>query len=364
MRRWFLILFLILGLGCAGVNAGPPAPQAEIPIPSVIKFPGTLEIDVVSPSGSLSALMGMREVADGGEFSAVIQTGEDLTAAVNDFNDVVLAVWDGLEIPVETTRTTFESDDGDVKIDFAAFDFDFGDGNTDACTGCTCPTGCSGTCPTEAVADDLLPLCYRIWTLNDETEAFERLLIGRLYTLPDDPNPGEGVYRSYLLTETSDGFPDERTMSVIYDHVDDDSSFKSNDLQLVRDIYDSDGTTVTQEERIHAEISQQTVAAATTGEDEVLKESGLDYEIYDDSNALTDFIEYAARFFEDEFFWRGNLFSPDYSMDNQCVDLRTGDAADDEICDDLDASDIDTTVITADDVTFPSTAIFPNDPTF
>ncbi|MDO8519237.1 MAG: hypothetical protein Q7T11_03630 [Deltaproteobacteria bacterium] len=371
MRRWLFLWLLAFVLGCAAAtdstddpSAGPPAPPAEVPIPSVIKFPETIEIDAVSPSGSLSALMGMREVADGGEFSAVIQEGEDLTAAINAFNDAVLVVWDGLEIPVEYTRTTYRT--SRIKIDFADFDMD-SDGDDEGCTGCTCPTGCDSECPETAALADLEPVCYRLWNLNLETDDFEPLLAGRMDFLPpEDGNPGTGEYRALLLTETSDGTPDLRSVAVEYDHVnDDDDDFKDNDVAMVRYLLEDDLETITQEERIHAQTTQETVAAFS----DIQKTTILDYLTFNESGTLTDYIDYAARFFATGDFWRGTIDVPGYAFTNQCVDLTTGNAAADEnsaVCQALDVSDInlDSDSITIDDAAFPTVEEFPNDPTF
>lgn len=358
--RRLALLGLVLLAPCSQNPAGPPAPPAEVPIPSVIDFPETLLIDINEIEAQTSLSAPLAAVAPGGEFSDIIVAGADLANSINDFNDVVLSIFEGLEVPVSHEQATFET--ADVKIDFGDFDVD-GDGADEGCTGCTCPVGCAETCPTSAALADFEPVCYRAWFVNDETGEFERRLAGRLDFLPDDGNPGEGIYRAVVLSETTDGIPDLRLVGAIYDHVDsDDAAKKSTDISLLRYLLEDDASII-QEERIHGITSQETLASSG----EVRKTVGVDYLQIDDDGFLTDFLDYAARFLEEGLFWRGSVASPTYSFTNQCVDLRTGNAATDpesDDCEKLDVSGVTVDAASSSDVAFPAETEFPSTPTF
>lgn len=225
-KRFFALLGLILGcyvMACVATNpAAPPAPLAEVP--SALSLPENVAVDVGEVGSGVGGLtLGMKffkalkgQVVDvGGEFFDAITFGFTTNELANNAVNIILNELGQLEIPINPVTRTFSAANAfigaPVKIDFADFDFP---GKPEACTGCTCPTGCDAPCPTEAPPEDLKPVCYRIWYdpfLNGE---FQPIMAGYITQLrirdnPDTPeneeNPGSGSFRIRLGTGASPG---------------------------------------------------------------------------------------------------------------------------------------------------------------
>ncbi len=248
LLRWFRWVLLILFFGfaqCSGVPnpAAPPGPPAELP--SALRFPEEISINVGklgSESSSAALTVKAQEKTD---FALDILAAFITSNISGTFVDLMLAsfneLFDALAIPVSPSVKTvikelrFSSEQfvptsgnpieiilpllvqiaeseangrfdpegdviGTIKIDFSDFDAD-GDGVKDGCTGCTCPAGCDiGSCPKFISPDKARPICYQIWVDNEGNEIFKRLLAGRFDQLPTPATdsapeiPGAGTY--------------------------------------------------------------------------------------------------------------------------------------------------------------------------
>lgn len=197
MGRWLLVgaaLFLQATLWSAGCSnpASPPAPPAELP--SALRFPEEVTIDVSKLSdeepGSPPALSALSLVGDG-PLQSAIQTGPESVLRVEGVIEMLFFFLNQLEIPVSELTTTFERTETFVpeefedapegftdvttilmQIDFADYDFD-GDGQEEGCSGHTAAT----------------PICFRIW-MDDE-----RMLAAVFSTFPAEDDPGIGKIR-------------------------------------------------------------------------------------------------------------------------------------------------------------------------
>lgn len=359
---------LFLFSACQSQSAPPAAP---VEIPGFVTLPESLVIDISEIEADNDTDPATIGVASGGEYSEIIVGGTDLINSINDFNEVILAIFSGVSIPVSSETTTFErtlADDPDrnpLKIDFSDFDLD-GDGVDEDCTGCTCPVGCDEECPETAATVELLPVCYRIWSDDDDgtTGNYEPLLAGVLDRFPSGNNPGEGRYSTQLFTTTEDGNDAATTVGVVYDHVNsNDESYKSTDVSFRQIMTDSAGALLLTSD-IHGITGQETIED-TSGEDVVRKNVALNYEATDSSSAVLDYLEYVASFLDNGFFWRGTVDSASgYQFTNVCVDLRTGDEAEAGVldCDDLSVLGVVASPVDDEDVTFPTD--FPADPGF
>lgn len=370
-KRIALLLFCGFVLGACTSQVAPPA--APVEIPGFVTFPSSLTVNISeidAKTGSDPTTIG---VASGGDYSEIIVAGTDLMNSVNDFNDVILSLFEGVSIPVshETTtyqRTLADNPDRDpLKFDFTDFDLD-GDGIDEGCTGCTCPLGCDEECPDEAEAEDLLPVCYRIWVDDEHTGDFAPLMAGVLGRFPSGTNPGEGRYRAVTFTTTDDDSTVTSLVGVAYDHVDaEDDASKSTDVSLRQIVTDEDDALVLYSD-IHGATGQGTLTSGE-GEGDVRKQIALDYVSVSAAGTVLDFLEYAARFMDDGFFWRGTIDSfSGYEFTNLCVDLRTGNEADQttdeglEECTKIDVTGLSAAPLDSDDVAFPDD--FPDSPAF
>ena len=366
------LFFLSFITGCQSTAAPPAAP---VEIPGFVTFPESLTIDISeieAKTGSDPTTIG---VVSGGDYSEIILEGADLINSINDFNVVILSLFEGISVPVSPETTTYERtladnpDRNPLKIDFSDFDLDR-DGVDEGCTGCTCPVGCDEECPDEASAGELRPVCYRVWSDDDDgvTGNFEPLLAGVLGRFPSGDNPGEGEYRARISSETESNTGVATTVGVVYDHLDDDdAAYKLTDVSLRQILTDQAGALLATS-NIHGMTGQETIENDSDVE-EVRKHVELDYEATDSSAAVLDYLDYVARFLEEGFFWRGTVDSASgYQFTNLCVDLRTGNEADaDDLespdgCGDLSVLGVTASPVTSSDVAFPTD--FPEDPTF
>ncbi len=397
MRRLRLIL-AIVGValsGCSSPNpAAPPAPPAEVP--ALLVFPESVAIDVstagASASSALSAL-GEEE----GAFSDIIALGPSQARTVNDeILSGLLFPFAQFEIPVGPAVSKFAGeivpDEPGVipqlfRFDFADFDFN-GDGETEGCTGCTCPLGCAPdltACPSEVAASDLKPVCFRIWIQRDPVEPFERVMSGVFNILPvkDDPetpdvdeeNPGRGRFQAGVVNQGGDVggvFGRERFLAgVVYDHRQPDHPRdKSTEAFLINDFV-IDGEIVFSN-NIHLQVAQleKTDPAGKTYLENNVTSAEEQTGTGDSGIENSFFQQYVGRFRDDADFWSGFVFTRDHgtvlrNLPPTCARISTGVGAPRDVCSDLD---IDTTGeafvdLAADaDVVFPDD--FPESPTF
>ncbi len=217
-RIWTFLapILAVLGMACTALNpATAPAPLAELP--ASLSFPDDVAIDV-SETNVVGGGATLKFLADdggfkpqvlpvGGEYFDGIVFGFTVNNFVNTQVELFLTSLSTLSIPFNPITVFFDSQnilpDQRLKIDLSPFDYD-GDGVDEACTGCSCPTGCDSVCPSEAPFEDLRPVCYRIWrdaALNGEFVPFMAGIFEQL-NIPDDPetpedegNPGVGTFR-------------------------------------------------------------------------------------------------------------------------------------------------------------------------
>jgi hypothetical protein len=389
-----LLLSLAPPLSCgltAPSPAAPPAPPAEIP--AALTFPGSVNVGFGTPSEEASLKLAATPVPIGGEFFEAIQFGFDVNDKANGQLEAILSGLSGLEIPLNPVTRTFEKEfDGDggflgdaIKIDFGDFAFP---GKPEACTGCTCPTGCDTACPTEAAEEDLRPVCYRIWrdaAFDGESE-FIPLIGGFMTRLPvrDDPatpedetNSGNGSFsilaEDPLLKVTSGS---------VYRHRDIARPFDKR-TEFFQVVIDKPSETSEGAATINLVTTAQIGLEGAASSDQVIKslkhavavESPLG--VPDDRN-----LQYLAQFREDDDFWSGTLqnnlefipfaalSTPPETTDNftgECVDLFTAVGVDEGTCEDLgiDVTDVpflEIPLSSDPSVNFP--ADFPSLPTF
>lgn len=366
-----IVLFFCFLLGACTSQFAPPA--APVEIPGFVTFPSSLTVDISeidAKTGSDPTTIG---VASGGDYSEIIVAGTDLMNSVNDFNDVILTLFEGISVPVSNETVTYERtladnpDRNPLKIDFRDFDLD-GNGVDEGCTGCTCPVGCEEECPDEAELEELLPVCYRVWVDDNHTGDFAPFMGGVLGRFPSGTNPGEGRYRAFASTTTEDDATVASFVGVVYDHIDaEDSAAKSIDVSLRQLVLDEEDALVLYND-IHGVTAQETREDDEEG-DEVRKQVAVDFVQVDSAATILDYLEYAARFMDDGFFWRGTIDSfSGYQFTNLCVDLRTGNEADvttEEAlaeCDKIDVTGFAASPLNSADVSFPDD--FPDSPTF
>lgn len=353
--RYFLILALWASLAaCSGGGApgdgdgtvpAAPAPPAEIP--SFFKFPGEIRVDTskINPNGSPGALLAQTigEAID-------ISSGPKGTGLIDRFIEVLINPISALEIPVSPDTAPLQSpisgelfENGEVILDFSDYDFD-GNGTTEGCSGCTCPVGCTTdgltTCPTQAPADELKPICIRLWAKGQQTSSAPReenfvpflaAVLNRLPT-PDDPataendgNSGTGAYR--ISDEPSN--PDGPTfIGARFDQQ--DPLNRLAELSLFG-FFDPGGTDDPFFIDLHVLESQVGEAASalktiqvTLGESPSLTETGPTVEAY------------TGRFLEDQNFWSGSILTNsgiDFSA--ACVAISSSTSTSQGNCQDL-----------------------------
>jgi hypothetical protein len=149
---------------------------------------------ISTPADSSAAAL----VGSGPLRSTILAAPEVINDVIRNLDDLFFFL-NGFNIPLDPGRTVFEADRtifvsggatriATFKFDFADFDLE-GDGETEGCTGSTCPVnGASGACPSETEVSRLRPVCLRVW-LDDE-----RFLAGVLDTLASTANAGIGDF--------------------------------------------------------------------------------------------------------------------------------------------------------------------------
>jgi len=374
------------GCGLTAPNpAAPPAPPAEIP--AALTFPESVNIGFGTPSEEATLNIVQPLVPIGGEFFEAIQFGFDVNDRANTAVQVTLDALSDISVPVNPVTSTFVAPafGGTIKIDFADFNFP---GKTEACTGCTCPTGCSGVCPTEAPEEDLRPVCYRIWRNDpfDADESFKPFMAGYMTRLPvrDDPatsavetNAGNGAFRQQLLngTEIQNGGAD-------YKHFDTARPFdKLTDLFGTSVLPATD--TFTGSALVNLVSTAQQGLDGSTSENQVVKtlRHAVSQEFPIGTINTSETLQYIARFREDADFWSGTLQNnltsvpttvlvepPDTeNFANECAQLSTAVGVEDGVCEDLG---IDVTevpfldLVPSNDPSLNLPADFPAVPTF
>lgn len=351
------------GLACFTRPSSPPVPSAEIP--PFLVFPATTSISVgqIAPALKLA-------VPAGGAFSEEVTSGAVTASDANVLNDTALSPVGGVRVSITASALNYDSAEDPnfsgadpIKIDFGDFDLD-GDGAVEGCSGCTCPVGCAGSCPTSAAITSFSPICFRIWV--NRTGTFERWLAGKVTEPPADSdedgvfeNPGAGRYRSSLALDEG-GTQHAILLGAIYDHTDLSDPLKKSTELFLRD------DTAASRERAHTLTEQEASFSGAAAASEVRKTLKIHAKETDPAET-TDLglLEYFARFRDDENFWIGTVADESgTAADNQCVDLRTGEAAAAEECSNvglsLDGSNVG--AATDADVAFPGTDQFPSDP--
>jgi len=384
-------------LSCSGINpATPPAPLAEIP--SSVSIPdASIDLQTIS-SGEGSALKALTAVhvakalvGPDGEFSRVIAIGPDSISSTNAVLNDTLAIVNLASIPVSPSLFQMEfpidfRQDGVpervLKFDFAPFDYD-GDGNAESCTGCTCPVGCSpglDACPSEALASDLRPICFRIWLRRSSDAPFQRLMAGFFDLLPiqDNPatdsneeNPGKGRYTTGSSGSNGESGIGSLFLKLVYDHRDAVSPLHLlTQLAVVMKQVDGMGALLL---RSASNSFVEQVAVDGSGDpNRVQKTAKITFEGFEDSPSQepqSSDSQYIGRYREDLDFWSGSFFAhnppPEASVEvpTTCARISTGDRVLPELC--LDAG-IDTSgeapLAPTPDIAFPTD--FPETPAF
>lgn len=366
-----LLAAVALVAECSSPGA-PPRPPAEIP--SLVAFPQSVEIDVATiSSGAAPAVLSTLKTAvgAGGEFSSAITTGADLIRTVYKvFVEIGLRPLTRVQAPVDPTVTRFEATvtegatPGDFKIDFGDFDLD-GDGVSEGCTGCTCPTGCAGvSCPTSAPLESLKPVCYRVWFRGEGEPSFTRLMAGVFERLAveddaatpeDETNPGAGRFRRFGFDfgDVSSDF------ASFYDFLDPDHPLDRSSEVFLKTVTEDPGGAITTfnhldavqtgEDPAQPDALQKTVRVTTGAADSP-------------PNAV---FKYRGGFREDEDFFSGVIQNPAELLEF-CARISTGGAAEDPgVCDALGISVVPLPFLdfaSEADVAVP--AGFPETPTF
>lgn len=394
--RKYLLLFGILAAfvaagGCPSPGA-PPTPPAEIP--SLVAFPRTVGIDVSKAAGDSSSALTLAKDPKAEttleNFTDIISLGPIIFNGFNLLLDDFLGPLADLEIPVSPTVTTFEGPItvgaavGLVKIDFGDFDLN-GDGVSEGCTGCTCPTGCAPTtleCPSQAVVTRLKPVCYRIWLRDVGQTEFSRFAAGRFdrYATRDDPattntneeNAGEGAFRLGFVVPPPSPARNTLAFGVAYDHLEDSDPLKKETEFFAQDrIFDADGN-LTHFDNVHSLVTQEDPTGA--GNPFALRKTvKFDQRTTPDPADGPAIVQYIGRFRDDFDFWGGSfnledVTDPDpkkVSAENVCARISSGLASDAGNCQDL-GIDVDgepflQPAVDA-DVVFPEE--FPEAPTF
>ncbi|HSA59039.1 MAG TPA: hypothetical protein VLJ37_05070 [bacterium] len=393
IRLWLVLFFAAVSGGCPSPG-GPPAPPAEIP--ALVAFPKSVGIDVSrvageSPSSALVADSAGKAQSGIDNFSDLISLGPITFNSFSSLLDDFLGPLSDLEIPVSPTVTTFEGPMtfapglvAAVKIDFADFDLD-GDGASEGCTNCTCPTGCApafSECPTEAPVSRLKPVCYRIWLRDVGQTEYVRFLAGRFdrYATRDDPetegseeNAGEGRFRMGVEPPpTPDGMRNPLALGVLYDHRHDTDPLKKETEFFILDRrLDAGGAPVSSDEA-HALVTQETPAVPAP-EGTLRKTVKLDLRKTPDPEDGPGLVQYIGRFRDDLDFWGGTFNLQDIggvdpktvSGEDVCARISTGEETADANCTDAGISVTGEGFLRAAaeaDSSFP--AGFPESPTF
>ena len=362
-----VLLFFVLA-GCSSKTPSPvAAPGAPVEIPSTMAFPKSLAVDVAP--ASLAAEMpnlAAKSFALDGEYTPYIVLNTQAYLIANTAIDMLLSPLSSVVIPVSPTVTsytalnvpgeglTFEK----VVFEFSDFDLD-GDGNTEGCTGCTCPVGCApalSACPTQADIADLKPVCFRIWISGimfpdmapGETTTITMAAAGKFdkfLPTPDNPdtpaydaNYGAGELRFKLRDESpaeNSGRSDLTKVTFSF-KVPPHPSDQWSDLKVLR----TDTGAVASERATHAyaEIIEETELAGDTYFRTLMQFHSTD-SLFDKPFNIMG--QYRA----DQDFWSVRVSMPEEVavgaevpqpvLDDTCVRFSTGSAVADDICIDL-----------------------------
>lgn len=373
-----------------------PAPPVELPnfldVPKAFSFPSDVGVNVDKVQGGAGSLMKLVTIGD--DVSEAIEGGFLLVENLTSENDQALTAMSKVTVPVDPTVTTHEEiiDVGgliSIKIDFTPFDLD-GDGIVENCTGCTCPLGCDfpdNRCPSQAPLEDLQPICYRVWVDGlppFEDDDYFRFMAGLLerFPVPDDPdtvedesNAGNGRFRALgsiqILT------PEEfiaRYWETTYTHRDPEDPLKKlTDFSQAHVRFDT-GVITEFFSSQHIKVDQAGLPNAIdeTNTVKTIQATTLDVDTFDDSET---FLQYTARFREDEDFWSGSVNldplnpPPDFSFELRaaCAQISTGLVTAGGFCSavGIDVSEIPfLNYVDPLAITFPDTMDFPDTPTF
>ncbi len=369
---------------CLGTSA-PPAPIAEIP--AFLVFPSTVSISVDRIEAEASPPALKNAVASGGTYSELIALEAEIAESTNLINDAILSAVGGVTVPITSPVRHYDSKTDSkftkknpIKIDFGDFDLD-GDGLDEGCSGCTCPVGCTsdelagfgGFCPTSPSSKpSAKPVCFRLWLDDGSTGNYERFVAGAFNEVPLDSDgdgdidtTGAGSYRGHIVTE-GDPLNTDGSLGVVYDHTDSDDPLKKfTDLSLVNLITDAAEGTPLLSSRVHSRTDQE-AAVAEASPEQLKKTLKVDYELDDAAEEiLFEFINAVSQFRDDGDFWIGTIDGHLGSLaEDQCVDLRTGNAAPAGECEAIGISVEGETISRAknEDVAFPNETEFPPNP--
>jgi hypothetical protein len=401
-----MVLWLFGGLiGCSGatgpsnptipgddggtIPSAPPAPPVEIP--SFLRFPESVEIDVdkVGSSGTVA----LASLSIGDDISEAIEAGAKNAGIAGAVSRTILDRIKTVEVPVDPRVRTFQgliTDEGDIleiKIDFSRFDLN-GDGADESCTGCTCPVGCGlFECPPEAALTDLQPICYRVWVRDRANPGpFERFLAGMIDRLPvrddtatpeNEDNAGNGRFRFLVslpnpLLKPQPGRFSVSTNEVVYGHIDPTDPFRqSTEFSEFREIVQSGFPVPSTQESQHIKVEAEGLAGADSP-DQVLKTIRSTTLLRPDGGGETE-VQYLARYRDDADPWSGSAASTDpnfdFNFDSACASIASGLVTDRENCltGGVDVGEAGLRFlgfVDRDGVAFPEQGEFPNEPTF
>ncbi|HSA59253.1 MAG TPA: hypothetical protein VLJ37_06165 [bacterium] len=312
--------------GVAGGNpAAPPGPPAEVP--ASLRIPKDLGIDLgkvqaAEPSTSESVALKMplkNAIPPDGEFADDVDGTSDFVQLQIDALSGLLDPYNQLIIPVGTNIHTFQgvsvvqgegqAEFVEIKIDFSDFDFD----------GVSGPEGCPGHTAG-------LPLCMRIY-------ADGKRQIAAVFTqFPTETNPGAGRLMGLNITNAVFLFPKDSFLGINYD-LHDESVGKSTEFLVRENPDDLSGKDL----RFHMALDQ-------VGE-EANSLKTVNFNLVGEEGRFAP--QAVARWKEDGDLWSGrshtNAPGSELSeLDNQCVNLLTGDGVNRSECVDagVDVGDV------------------------
>jgi hypothetical protein len=366
MMRRRLLLPLLLSIlpatgGCPN-PAAPPGPPAEIP--SALTIPHDLSLEVTELEEPSPAALKVQTVTNS-DIRNAIDGAVGIVEETNLFLDRALSPIGLLTIPVDTTVTTFSfaipdemGTDHSIKIDFGLFDLN-GDGFDESCSGCTCPVGCApdlAACPTEVPADQLHPICIRLWVDG------ARYLAGTFDRVPTADNPESGRLR---LTIPSGSDLGGSALGIVYDHRDPEN--RTTDLSdFLKDVAAGE-TDFFERRRTHVSI---------LGPDaEAKKSANLSAQFFDDTSSTLRFqTQYFANL---DFILLETLADGSFGKEGAlgiaditppiCAQISTANPVSDILCSDLGLSLAAGDFVSLPeltDVQLPPASEFPETPTF
>lgn len=311
-RKLGVVLLLLGFLGCSTESpdpASPPAPPAELP--SALKFPESIAIDVGKISDSQST-QGSLTLVGMGPLSTAISQGSKMVKLVNQMIDETLKVLNRLEIPVNSLTTTFTRSFSDsnhsfeVKIDFSDYDYD-GDGDREGCSGHTGAT----------------PVCCRIWVNQ------ERLMACVFDAFPSESNAGAGRFKMVPPTQLVEEVGQEVEVGVVYDHQD--------PLDKSSDIFGQGrfAGSILEANNFLGHVSLSQVGAEATAKKTV---RAVLNQRFDSGDRC--FQSYVGQWIENQDYWGGSVLSDggtsscgdDFDFTNSCGQISTGLAVTQSLC--------------------------------